>query len=104
MLDPVTALSVAGTVVQFVDFSARLISKGQVIQRKGSTVQNDELESVTNDLLDITQTLQVSLSRDPSLACSLSKDEQVRPQLVTTSLGVSNFAFAILILLTSGPR
>jgi hypothetical protein len=78
MLDPLTALSVAGTIVQFVDFSASLISKGQAIHRKGSTVQNNELETVTKDLLDITRTLQVSLPQDTSLAHSLSKDEQVR--------------------------
>jgi hypothetical protein len=51
-LDPITAVSLAGTVVQFVDFSAKLISKGYEIYNSadGTFVENRELEVVAHSL------------------------------------------------------
>lgn len=52
-MDPLTALSVAGCIVQFVDFAWKVVSKGNKIYRSndGSTAENSDLEVVTTDLI-----------------------------------------------------
>jgi hypothetical protein len=51
-MDPLTALSVAGTIVQFADFGSRLFSEGKELytSTQGALAANDELELVTSDL------------------------------------------------------
>ncbi len=74
MLDPLTAVSLAGTVVQFVGFSVDLISKSHEAYRSGSTTDGLELEHVVKDLMDLNERLQT-----PNLvpADALGKDDQV---------------------------
>jgi hypothetical protein len=52
MLDPLNALSLASAVVQFVDFSSRLISTGYDIYRsnEGAAAENLEIEAATSIL------------------------------------------------------
>jgi hypothetical protein len=51
-MDPLTALSVAGTVVQFVDFGTQLLSHATELYKSsaGTLRSNNELELVTTDL------------------------------------------------------
>ncbi|KAH7418606.1 hypothetical protein BKA64DRAFT_635725 [Cadophora sp. MPI-SDFR-AT-0126] len=51
-MDPLSALSVAGTIIQFVDFGTRVLSSGMELYRstKGSLNVSEELELVTGDL------------------------------------------------------
>jgi len=51
-MDPLTAFSVAGTVIQFVDFSSKLLlgAHGLYKSTSGVLTANQELELVTNDL------------------------------------------------------
>jgi hypothetical protein len=60
MLDPLTALSVAGNIVQFIDFSTKLIAKGHELYNSvdGATVGNAELEVIARDLQDLNGRLQ----------------------------------------------
>ena len=60
MLDPLTALSVAGTIVQFIDFSTKLISKGNEIyySADGTSIGNAELEVIANNLRELGARLQ----------------------------------------------
>jgi hypothetical protein len=64
MLDPISALSVASSLVQFVDFSAKILSKGHRLfhSTNGSLLENDEIETVAKRLRDMIQDLQGSLS------------------------------------------
>jgi hypothetical protein len=59
-LDPLTALSLAGTIVQFVDFGSKLISRSQEMYRSvnGSLSVNEELDLVTQTLLKLVAKLQ----------------------------------------------
>ena len=61
MLDPFTALSLASGVVQFVDFSSKLISEGQELYKsaEGALTENTELKSVTVDLNHLCEKLVV---------------------------------------------
>jgi hypothetical protein len=51
-MDPLTALSVAGTIIQFVDFGNKLLKNGVQLYKssRGSLKANEELELITGDL------------------------------------------------------
>lgn len=58
-MDPFSALSLAATVVQFVDFSTKVISKGNALWKSydGSLSENSELECVTLRFQNLTKNL-----------------------------------------------
>lgn len=51
-MDPITALSLAGNVIQFVDFGTRLLSRAGGLYKSstGSLAIRDEIELITTDL------------------------------------------------------
>lgn len=55
VLDPLSALSLAGTIVQFVDFSGKILNKSYELYTSatGSLAVNDELGLATSDLLKL---------------------------------------------------
>jgi hypothetical protein len=59
MIDPFSALGVAGNIVQFLDFGSKLISKGKeiYISADGSSITNVDLEIISQDLHEITDSL-----------------------------------------------
>jgi hypothetical protein len=59
MLDLITALGVAGNVVQFIDFGLKATSKAREIHRSvdGTLEENIDLEVVTGDLAAVAQKL-----------------------------------------------
>jgi hypothetical protein len=77
LLDPLSALSLAGTVVQFVDFASKILKKGREIysSASGSLAMNEELGIVTNDLLRLTERLKASTHEEKDIR-ALSMDEQ----------------------------
>jgi len=64
MLDPITALTVAGVVVQFVEISIKIVSKGYKIPKSanGALAENIEAEKLTDDLLILATRLESSTS------------------------------------------
>jgi hypothetical protein len=60
MLDPMTALSLAGNIVQFVDFSCTVISRSKELSNSvhGTTQYTLNYEIVTRDLLKVSENLQ----------------------------------------------
>jgi hypothetical protein len=50
MLDPLTALSLAASIVQVVDFSSRLFRDSVQIYEDGSTSEHEDIKSITTDL------------------------------------------------------
>lgn len=64
MLDPLSALSVAGTIVQFVEFGSELLSEGRELYKTGGSGQllvDTELELVANDLSAVITKLRGSM-------------------------------------------
>ncbi|CRG90151.1 Valine--tRNA ligase [Talaromyces islandicus] len=63
VLDPLTALSVATSVIQFVDFGAKLISKGKEIYKSADGVLADHAEqaAISAKLADLTRALSGSI-------------------------------------------
>jgi hypothetical protein len=62
MLDPLTALSLAGNIIQFIDFSTKLVAKGHELYNSadGASIGNAELEVIAKDLQDLNGRLQQS--------------------------------------------
>jgi hypothetical protein len=60
VLNPLTAFSVAGTVVQFVDFSLKIFAKTRQIYRsaEGATKINQHLADTAQDLRNLVTKLQ----------------------------------------------
>lgn len=63
MLDPLTAVGLAGNVIQVISFSAELVSEGRKIYKDvdGVLLENREAEEVASDLKAITDSLSASL-------------------------------------------
>ena len=59
-LDPVTALSLASNVIQFVDFGSKLLSKTRELHKSttGALSEDIELEIITDDLKVLSSQLQ----------------------------------------------
>ena len=74
VLDPVSALSVAAAVVQFVDFSTKLVSKTREmrISIDGRTVEHRHIEAVTQSLAGHCDILRQMESRTGSHQQSLA--------------------------------
>jgi hypothetical protein len=77
MLDPLSALSVASSVVQLIDFGAHLTRTASEIHEKGSSVELRHLAKVTTDLAGLNAALKLRARCDLGLLESLTKEEQV---------------------------
>ena len=58
-MDPVAALGLAGNIVQFVDFSCKVLqdTKGLYKSTTGASAENDVLEVICRDLIDLDNAL-----------------------------------------------
>jgi len=69
MLDPLTAIGLASAIVQFVDFSSRLVSETKELYHstEGNSTKNEELQAVTEDLRELCKTLNSAQGRAPGI-------------------------------------
>jgi hypothetical protein len=67
-MDPFSALSLAGNIIQFVDFGARLLSNARELYRSpvGSLSVHDEITLVTTDLETLVKRLRGPVNARPS--------------------------------------
>jgi hypothetical protein len=93
-MDPMTALSVAGTVVQFVDFASKIVSKGWRLYRSpdGALLEHRVFELTTRDLMSMIERLRSSLPKEGST--SLNQGDQALAALCEqcTSVGATVLA------------
>ena len=78
MLDPLSALSVASTVVTFVDFVAELVREADAISSKGSSARVAQSKIVTADLISINASLRTRVPPRIVTDESLKAEEQVQ--------------------------
>jgi hypothetical protein len=71
VLESLAAVSLVGNILQFVDFSSKIVSKTHVyLSTDGSLPENIDMELVTDDLVTLSKKLQASASSshsDPTL-------------------------------------
>jgi hypothetical protein len=77
MLDPLTALSLASSLVQLVDFSITLVKDAREISLGGRSVDVNELEIVTADLIGLNAALKRRTGPGVGVEQSLAIEEQV---------------------------
>jgi hypothetical protein len=82
-MDPLTALSLAGTVVQFVDFGCKLLSEGRELYHSssGKLDSNNEIEIITTDLLCLVRKLRDSFLPSDSNDQFTEKQQEERKRL-----------------------
>ena len=96
MLDPFTSLSLASAIIQFVDFSSKLVRKGTELYHSTALQEYVELEKVAVDLKDLNNNLSPALPPSGFHAKPLSKDETALTQLAAESRAISDELIAIL--------
>ena len=74
-MDPLTALGLASNVIQVVEFSIQLVSKGVEIYKDGSLAENVDAEEITQSLKGLNGKLQRSV-QDSRCGGSLSEADQ----------------------------
>ena len=74
MMDPLSALSIAACIAQFIDFGSKLFRQTKEISEAGSAVSAEHVATLTRDLSLINSSLQ----QPHIMGLSLSKEEQVR--------------------------
>ena len=75
-MEPLTALGLAASVAQFIDFGSKLVGKTREIARAGSSVSVADLSTLTSDLIDINKTLDSGISLVKAQNLILTKEEQ----------------------------
>jgi len=81
MLEALAAISLAGNVLQFIEFLAELVSKSSEIRRHGNTVTDEEIETTTSDLIRMGKKLEHLETVEPTAATAITEEEHVRTTL-----------------------
>ena len=89
MLDPLSALSLAAAIVQFVDYSTKIVLGAAEIHASatGSLTKHVDLSSITTDLSGISDNLVID---DQDQSKTYSKDERALSGLATQCRDVAN--------------
>jgi len=75
-MDPLSALGLAGNIVQFIDFGSKLVCKGRQIYKSsvGALDQHVDLEAITNDLVLLIAQIEPSKYRNQESDAPLEED------------------------------
>ena len=77
VMDPISALSLAANILQFIDFTSKLFSAGYQMHQAGTSQLELDLGLVVRDLGDASRNLKASLN-PPGVHVVLTSDDQVR--------------------------
>jgi N-terminal domain on NACHT_NTPase and P-loop NTPases len=95
-MDPFSALTVASCVVQFVDFSSKLVAGFRELYRSaGALAENVDLEEVTEDLSNLSEKL-TTAAHPRTYTNSTSKDELALQKLAGSCKEVANELLSLL--------
>lgn len=89
-MDPLSALSIAAAVVQFVDFGSKLVSKGVQLYNSvdGVLVENADIERAMDRLSLLTGGLKTSLTPGPQ--SSISESDRLLQTICKSCLDISD--------------
>ncbi|KAL9090546.1 MAG: hypothetical protein Q9165_005307 [Trypethelium subeluteriae] len=103
-MDPLSALTVATSAVQFVDFASKLISRANEIRKNGSTEDVEFLKAQTTDLIARNDFLQKSTHKAKDGTGDVDRIEKALVAAVVRCTTISNELIALLIKLTPSDR
>jgi len=95
-MDPLIVVSVAGNIVQFIQFGCQIVSKGQQIYRSttGSLTENVDIETVANDLRALST--QLKQSSNSLHGSGVTADEKALHEMCDKCIDISNNLIAHL--------
>ena len=93
MIDPFTSLSLACSIVQLVDFSSKLLSKGAELYKSTALSEYIELEKIASDLHCMTENLLIEPNNPTQ---QISDDEEQLKDLAARSRLLSEELIVIL--------
>ncbi|MCJ1360311.1 MAG: hypothetical protein MMC33_010316 [Icmadophila ericetorum] len=73
-MDPVSAIGLASSVVQLVDFGSKLVSAGNELYKKGSLAEHVELQEIGEEFKKLSKNIQNSLKPDYYLPDALNQN------------------------------
>lgn len=73
-MDPASAIGLASSVVQLIDFTTKLIGKGNEIYKKGSLPEHVELQEINEEFKKLSRNLTGSLKPDYYLPDALNQN------------------------------
>lgn len=88
-MDPITAVSFAATILQFVDFSSKLVKGAYEIYQSttGQAADDAQLSTIVDDLKDVTKTLQSDVKGD---SCHVQPLKKLASDCIAASNELSN--------------
>jgi len=97
MLDPLTAVSLAAAIVQFVDFSGKLFSETKELygSAEGTLIRNKELREITTDLKQLCNNLGPA-QQGIAAAKAPTPDEEALLQLSNSCRSIADELLAAL--------
>jgi len=95
-MDPLSALGLAGNIVQFIDFGSKLVCKGRQIYKssEGALDQHVDLEAITGDLVLL------SAKIEPSKYGNQESNQQSKEEAVLLKLTTACNDVALTLLTT----
>ncbi|MCJ1382575.1 hypothetical protein MMC17_005688 [Xylographa soralifera] len=75
-MDPLTALGLAASVAQLIDFGSKIVTKSKEIAENGSSISVTHLSGITNDLVVINSNLEQQLGYRKVPGAGFTKEEQ----------------------------
>ncbi len=90
MLDPLSAIGLAGNIVQFVDFGLDILTEATEIRRKGSSVKVAHLQKVTSDLVQIATSLRKPAGPGPDVSSGLQEEEEVHSSMAHAEVSAAD--------------
>jgi len=85
MLDPISALSLAGTIIQLVQFTGQLASTAREIHSTGSSRVARDARAITDDLLKQINTTRKIFGENEFIHTVRNEEEQVSQPVQGTS-------------------
>ncbi|EPE25403.1 P-loop containing nucleoside triphosphate hydrolase [Glarea lozoyensis ATCC 20868] len=73
-MDPLSALSLAAAIAQFIDYGSKIVSQTKEIADLGSSVNVQHLSTITNDIKGINSSLKRQLKVDVKSSATLSQE------------------------------
>ena len=80
VLDPLSALGLASNVIQVIDFSWKLVDRGNALYKSsdGASIENREVEMIADDLSRLANRLHTSLTETEKSAMLTAGEESLR--------------------------
>jgi len=98
-MDPLTALSVASSVIQFVDFGSKLLSRSRQLykSKEGVLTENFDVETITKDITTLVKGLKGKLPEHRSMSVlKPSEDDEALDELCRRCVSIAGELIARL--------